>query len=118
MSQPVKPVVVRMGTDIGKSAFHVVGLDFAGKPVFRNRFTRESLIEFLARASPTVVGMEACPGSNWLARKAALSGHEVRIVPAQFDKPFVKSNKTDMIDAETIAEAISRPTMRFAQPKT
>ncbi|HGL6719749.1 IS110 family transposase [Burkholderia contaminans] len=118
MSQPVKPVVVRMGIDIGKSAFHVVGLDFAGKPVFRSRFTRERLIEFLARASPTVVGMEACPGSNWLARKAVLSGHEVRIVPAQFVKPFVKSNKTDMIDAEAIAEAISRPTMRFAQPKT
>ena len=73
MSQPVKPVVVRMGIDIGKSAFHVVGLDFAGKPVFRSRFTRERLIEFLARTSPTVVGMEARPGSNWLARKAALS---------------------------------------------
>ncbi|WP_260430226.1 IS110 family transposase [Burkholderia cenocepacia] len=118
MSQPARPVVVRMGIDIGKSAFHVVGLDFAGKPVLRSRFTRERLIEFLARASPTVVGMEACPGSNWLARKAALSGHEVRIVPAQFVKPFVKSNKTDMIDAEAIAEAIYRPTMRFTQPKT
>ncbi|SAL40860.1 IS110 family transposase [Caballeronia concitans] len=118
MNQSVKPVVTRMGIDIGKFAFHVVGLDFAGKPVFRSRFTRERLIEFLARASPTVVGMEACPGSNWLARKAAACGHEVKIVPAQFVKPFVKSNKTDMIDAEAIAEAISRPTMRFAQPKT
>ncbi|MEM5300078.1 transposase [Burkholderia sp. JPY481] len=62
--------------------------------------------------------MEACPGSNWLARKAAAAGHEVRIVPAQFVKPFVKSNKTDLVDAEAIAEAISRPTKRFALPKT
>ncbi|MFP4897171.1 IS110 family transposase [Paraburkholderia sp. EG304] len=62
--------------------------------------------------------MEACPGSNWLARKAAAAGHEVRIVPAQFVKPFVKSNKTDLVDAEAIAETISRPTMRFALPKT
>ncbi|MBB5421580.1 transposase [Paraburkholderia atlantica] len=62
--------------------------------------------------------MEACPGSNWLARKAAAAGHEVRIVPAQFVKPFVKSNKTDLVDAEAIAEAISRPTMRFALLKT
>jgi transposase len=118
MSQRVTTAVARMGIDIGKSAFHVVGLDTAGKPVLRGRFTRERLIEFLARASPTIVGMEACPGSNWLARKAAVYGHEVRIVPAQFVKPFVKSNKTDLVDAEAIAEAISRPTMRFSQPKT
>ncbi|KAJ3473135.1 hypothetical protein NLI96_g13118 [Meripilus lineatus] len=107
-----------MGIDIGKSVFHVVGLDAKGKPVFRNRFTRERLLEFLARASPTIIGMEACPGSNWLARKAIGQGHQVRIVPAQFVKPFVKSNKTDIVDAEAIAEAISRPTMRFTQPKT
>jgi transposase len=116
--QPAKSAITRMGIDIGKSVFHVVGLDTAGKPVFRSRFTRERLIEFLARAAPTAVGMEACPGSNWLARKAALYEHDARIVPAQFVKPFVKSNKTDIIDAEAIAEAISRPTMRFALPKT
>ncbi|MFP3710233.1 IS110 family transposase, partial [Paraburkholderia sp. SIMBA_009] len=79
---------------------------------------RERLLEFLARASPATIGMEACPGSNWLARKAIGFGHQVRIVPAQFVKPFVKSNKTDIVDAEAIAEAISRPTMRFTQPKT
>ncbi len=116
--QPAKSSITRIGIDIGKSVFHVVGLDVAGKPVFRSQFTRERLIEFLARATPTVVGMEACPGSNWLARKAALYGHDPRIVPAQFVKPFVKSNKTDIVDAEAIAEAISRPTMRFAPPKT
>lgn len=114
MSQCATPAIARMGIDIGKSAFHVVGLDAGGRPVFRGRFTRERLIEFLARASPTIVGMEACPGSNWLARKATDAGHSARIVPAQ----FVKSNKTDIVDAEAIAEAISRPTMRFVQPKT
>ena len=118
MSQQCSTTIARMGIDIGKSVFHVVGLDAKGKPVFRGRFTRERLLEFLARASPTIVGMEACPGSNWLARKAAGLGHQVRIVPAQFVKPFVKSNKTDIVDAEAIAEAISRPTMRFTQPKT
>jgi transposase len=92
-----------MGIDIGKSAFHVVGLDFSGKPVFRSKFTRERLIEFLARTTPTVVGMEACPDSNWLARKAAFAGHKVGIVPAQFVKPPFKFNKTDMVDAEAIA---------------
>ncbi|WP_176329289.1 hypothetical protein [Paraburkholderia sacchari] len=65
MSQRVTPAVARMGIDIGKSAFHVIGLDATGKPVFRGRFTRERLIEFLARASPTVIGMEVCPGAYW-----------------------------------------------------
>ena len=116
MSQEVK--ITRLGIDIGKSSFHVVGLDQAGRPVYRHKFTRDRLLQFLARASPMIVGMEACPGSNWLARKAASFGHQVKIVPAQFVKPFVKSNKTDMVDAEAIAEAISRPTMRFTPPKT
>lgn len=118
MNQSVKPAVVRMGIDIGKSTFHVVGLDFAGKPAFTSRFTRERLIEFLVRTSPTVVGMEACPGSNWLARKATLSGHEVRIVPAQFVKPFIRSNRRDLVDAEAIAEAFDWPAccVRYGQP--
>ena len=116
MSQDVK--ITRLGIDIGKSTFHVAGLDHLGHPVYRHKFTRDRLLQFLARASSMIVGMEACPGSNWLARKAAAFGHEVKIVPAQFVKPFVKSNKTDIVDAEAIAEAISRPTMRFTSPKS
>lgn len=116
MSQEAK--IVKLGIDIGKSSFHAVGLDQAGRPVFKQKFSRERLLQFLARASSTTIGMEACPGSNWLARKAAALGHQVRIVPAQFVKPFVKASKTDIGDAEAIAEAISRPTMRFVQPKT
>jgi transposase len=118
MTQHIPASIARIGIDIGKSTFHVLGVDASGKPIFRSRFTRERLIEFLTRVSPTVIGMEACPGSNWLAREAAAAGHQVRVVPAQFVKPFVKSNKSDMVDAEAKAEAISRPTMHFVQPKT
>ena len=80
--------------------------------LIRRCFTRVKLIEYLARLPQTTIGMEACPGCHWLARKAKSFGHTPCIVPAQFVKPFVKSNKNDLIDAEAIAEAISRPTMR------
>jgi transposase len=101
------------GVDIGKNIFHVVGLDAAGQPVQRVRFRRDTLLQFFERAAPAVVGVEACPGSQWLARKVQALGHMVRIVPAQFVKPYVKSNKNDLADAEAIAEAVTRPTMRF-----
>jgi transposase len=103
------------GIDIGKNVFHVVGLDGAGLPIQRATFRRDTLLQFFVRAVPTVVGMEACPGSQWLARKLKMLGHTVRIVPAKFVKPYVKSNKSDIIDAEAIAEAVSRPTMRFVE---
>lgn len=106
------------GIDLGKNLFHVCGLDAAGNPVQRATFRRETLLQFFERAAPTVVGMEACPGSQWLARKLQAIGHTVRIVPAKFVKPYIKSNKNDQIDAEAIAEAVSRPTMRFVEVRT
>jgi len=106
------------GIDIGKNLFHVVGVDASGAPVQRVRFRRDTLLQFFERAAPAIVGMEACPGSQWLARKIQSLGHTVRIVPAQFVKPYVKSNKNDVIDAEAIAEAVTRPTMRFVEIKT
>ena len=93
--QPAKSSITRMGIDIGKSVFHVVGLDVAGKPVFRSRFTRERLIEFLARATPTVVGMEACPGSNWLARKAALFSCSIRQTVCQIEQDRYRRRRGD-----------------------
>ncbi len=105
------------GVDIGKNIFHVVGLDSSGQPVQRVRFRRDTLLQFFERTAPAIVGMEACPGSQWLARKIQGFGHTVRIVPAQFVKPYVKSNKNDLIDAEAIAEAVTRPTMRFVEIK-
>jgi transposase len=103
------------GVDIGKNVFHVVGLDLTGAPIQRASFRRDTLLQFFERATPTIVGMEACPGSQWLARKIMAFGHKVRIVPAKFVKPYVKSNKNDIIDAEAIAEAVTRPTMRFVE---
>lgn len=106
------------GVDLGKNIFHLVGLDERGAVVQRVKFRRDTLLAFFERARSTLVGMEACPGSQWLARKLLAMGHSVRIVPAQFVKPYVKSQKNDTVDAEAIAEAVTRPTMRFAQVRT
>ena len=105
------------GIDLGKNIFHVVGTDSAGNVVQRVKFRRDTLRAFFERAERAVVGMEACPGSQWLARKLQAMGHTVRIIPAQFVKPYVKSHKNDTIDAAAIAEAVTRPTMRFVQVK-
>ena len=91
------------GKDIDEDS--LVGVDAAGQPIQRAKFRRETLLQFFERAAPAVVGMEACPGAQWLARKVKALGHTVRIVPAQFVKPYVKSNKNDTIDAAAIAEA-------------
>lgn len=106
------------GIDIGKNVFHVVGLDSGGEPVQRARFRRDTLLRFFERAAPAIVGMESCAGSQWIARRLQALGHKVRLIPAQFVKPYVKSNKSDIIDAEAIAEAATRPTMRFAAIKS
>jgi transposase len=101
------------GIDIGKSVFHVAGLDRAGHPVLRTKFKRDALLQFFSNVPLAIVAMEACPGSQWLARKLHGHGHTARILPAQFVKPYVKSNKNDNVDAEAIAEAATRPTMRL-----
>ncbi|MEZ5657795.1 MAG: IS110 family transposase [Burkholderiaceae bacterium] len=103
------------GIDIGKTVYHVVGTDADGRPIQRAKFSRTTIFEFFANAPKALIGMEACPGSQWLARKLIALGHEVRILPAQFVKPYVKSNKNDNVDAEAIAEAVRRPTMRFVK---
>ncbi|TWB51407.1 transposase [Bradyrhizobium sacchari] len=104
-----------LGIDIGKNLFHVVGLSCDGTPVQKVRFRRDTLLQFLLWHN--LVGMESCAGSQWLARKIQALGHKVRLIPAQFVKPYVKSNKNDIIDAEAIAEAGTRPTMRFVAVK-
>ena len=106
------------GVDLGKNLFHVVGTNAAGEVIQRVKFRRETALTFFERADPAIVGMEACPGSQWFARKLQAMGHTVRIIPAQFVKPYVKSNKNDTIDAAAIAEAVTRPTMRFVEVKT
>jgi transposase len=106
------------GIDIGKKVFHVVALDVEGRPIQRAKFSRETLLRFFEAADPALVGMEACAGSQWLARKLTEIGHDAWIIPAKFVKPYVKSNKSDTIDAEAIAEAVTRPTMRFVQVRS
>jgi len=82
------------GDDLGKNIFHVVGADPAGNIIQRVKFRRDTLLAFFERAEPALVGMEACPGSQWLARKLQAMGHSVRIIPAHFVKPYVKSIRT------------------------
>jgi transposase len=106
------------GVDIGKNLFHLVGLDGSGQPVQRATFRRGTLLQFFERAAPAIIGMEACAGSQWLARKLQALGDSARIFPAQFVRPYVKSNKNDLIDAAAIAEAMTRPTMRFVEVRT
>jgi transposase len=106
------------GIDIGKYVFHFVGLNESGEIVIKRRFSRTQLLTFTANLSVDVIGMEACSGSHFLGRALRGQGHQVRLMPAQYVRPFVKSNKNDYLDAEAIAEAVQRPTMRFVPIKT
>ncbi len=107
-----------IGIDLGRTVFHLVGLSQTGEVVVRKRFSRSQLLRFTANVRVDLMGMEACAGSHFLGRTLRGQGHEVRLMPAQYVKPFVKTNKNDFIDAEAIAEAVSRPSMRFVPIKT
>jgi transposase len=102
-----------IGIDLAKRVFHVAGMDDRGKIVLRKRLTREALLPFIARLPPVVIGMEACGGAHYWARRFREHGHTVKLIAPQFVKPYVKSNKHDPADAEAICEAVTRPTMRF-----
>lgn len=107
-----------LGIDLGKTTFHVVGLDEGGRPALRRRLSRTQLLQFVANLPPCLIGMEACCGAHHIGRALASHGHDVRLMPPQYVKPFVKTNKNDYLDAEAIAEAVQRPTMRFVPIKT
>jgi transposase len=107
-----------VGIDIAKSVFHLVALDKKGTVVVRKKFSRAQLLVFTANLEAGVIGMEACCGAHFLARALVNQGHNVRLMPAEYVRPYVKSNKNDFIDAEAIAEAVLRPTMRFVPLKT
>ncbi|KGJ88350.1 transposase IS111A/IS1328/IS1533 [Colwellia psychrerythraea] len=107
-----------LGIDIGKFTFHLVGHDLSGREVYRKKFSRPKLIQVLSTLEMTTIAMEACSGSHWLARKCQEFGHKVKLIPPQYVKPYVKTNKNDFIDADAIAEAAARPTMRFVSVKT
>lgn len=107
-----------IGIDLGKSVFHLVGLNLRGEVVVRKKFSRRQLLQFTANLQVDWMGMEACGGAHFLGRALREQGHQVRLMPAQYVKPYVKTNKNDFIDAEAIAEAVARPTMRFVPIKT
>ena len=107
-----------LGIDLGKTTFHLVGMNQRGVVVLRKRFSRVQLLHFTANLKVKLIGMEACGGSHFLGRALREQGHEVRLIPAQYVKPYVKTNKSDYIDAEAIAEAVGRPTMRFVPVKS
>ena len=107
-----------IGIDLGKTVFHLVGLDSSGKVVVRKRCSRTQLLACTANVRVQVIGMEACSGSHFLGRALRVQGHDVRLMPAQYVKPYIKTNKSDYIDAEAIAEAVQRPTMRFVPIQT
>jgi transposase len=107
-----------LGIDLAKNVFHLVGLDSSGQVVIRKRCSRTQVLAFTANLQVQVIGMEACSGAHFLGRALREQGHEVRLMPAQYVKPFVKTNKNDYVDAEAIAEAVQRARMRFVPIKT
>jgi len=107
-----------IGIDLGKTVFHLVGLNRRGEVVVRKKFSRKQLLHFTANLQVELIGMEACGGAHFLGRALQEQGHAVRLMPAQYVKPYVKTNKSDYIDAEAIAEAVTRPRMRFVPIKS
>src|SRR3974390_2694395 len=110
--------VTTIGLDIAKSIFQVHGVDAAGQSVLRQRLSRSRVLEFFGKLPRCLVGLEACASSHYWARELIALGHEVRLMPAQYVKPYVKRGKNDAADAEAICEAVRRPTMRFVAIKS
>ena len=107
-----------IGIDLGKHTFHLHGQDRSGREVFRRKCSQAQMMRFFGNVPNRVVVMEACAGSHFVARQRIEMGHTAKLISAQFVRPFVKGNKSDLVDAEAICEAASRPSMRFLTPKT
>ena len=107
-----------IGLDLAKQVFQVHGADATGAVVFRKRLRRTAVLQFFAAQAPCRVAMEACASSHYWGRELSRIGHEVRLIPPAYVKPFVKRQKSDAADAEAICEASQRPTMRFVQIKS
>ena len=109
--------ITTIGLDLAKNVFQVHGVNQRGKPVIQKRLRRGQVLAYFAQLSPCLVGMEACGGAHYWARKLQAQGHTVKLMAPQFVKPYVKANKTDAADAEAICEAVTRPSMRFVPIK-
>lgn len=113
MDQPIS-----IGLDLAKNVFQVHGVGAEGRVVVRRQLRRSQVVGFFERLAPSLVGMEACSGAHHWARELSALGHEVRLMPPAYVKPYVKRGKTDAADAEAICEAVTRPTMRFVPVKS
>ena len=107
-----------LGIDLGKRYFHVHAVDKNDVLITRKKLKRKELLLFLSNLEPCLIGMEACGGAHYLARKAEEFGHESKLMAPKFVKPYLKSNKNDFLDAEAICEAVQRPNMRFVTPRS
>src|SRR4029453_2575299 len=116
-ASPMKQEMHVLGIDIAKRVFHAVGMDDRGNVVYRTRVSRHALMPFIAKLPSVRIGIEACGGAHYWARRFRAHGHEVKLMAPQFVKPYVKSNKNDSRDAEAIAEAVTRPPRRFVPIK-
>ncbi|MGU3455843.1 IS110 family transposase [Brevundimonas sp. M1A4_2e] len=110
--------VATIGLDIAKSVFQVHGVDAEGGVIIRQKLTRARLLKFFEKLSPCLIGIEACGTAHHWARELIGLGHDVRLMPPSYVKPYVKRQKNDMADAEAICEAVTRPTMRFVPVKS
>jgi transposase len=110
--------VVTIGLDIAKSVFQLHGIDAAGAVRLRKRLTRSRMLGFFEKQSPCLVGIEACGSAHYWGRELSRLGHDVRLIPPSYVKPYVKRQKNDAADAEAICEAVTRPSMRFVPIKS
>src|SRR6201988_4538001 len=118
MSWNLSAAVAVIGIDIGKNSFRIVGLDGRGAIVLRQKWSRGQVEARLVNIPPCLIGMEACVGAHHLSRKLKAFGHDARLMPAKYVRPYSKGQKNNFRDAEAIAEAVQRPTMKFAATKT
>jgi len=110
--------VTIIGLDLAKNIFQVHGADDKGQAVLRKKMRRGQVLKFFASLPPCLVGLEACGSAHYWAQEITVLGHEVKLIPPQYVRPFVKTNKNDAADAEAIVEALIRPTMRFTPIKS
>ena len=118
MAEALKNSIAFVGIDIGNNSFHVVGLDGRGAIVLRQKWSRGQVEARFANMPPCLIGMEACVGAHHLSRGLQKLGHDARLMPARYVRPYSKGQKNDFRDAEAIAEAVQRPTMKFVATKT
>src|SRR5438034_1816106 len=118
MSQQLRTTIAVIGVEIGMYSFHIVGFDQRGAIVLRQKWSRGQVQARFANMPPCLIGMEACVGAHHLSRQLRGLGHDARLMPAKYVRPYSKGQKNDFRDAEAIAEAVQRPTMTFVATKT